>query len=259
MFYESRNDTPREWGSDAMAVMGEPMRLDKRLVELIHCSRGDAQRYIEGGWVLVDGEVVELPQYKVQGQTVALHADATLEPITPVTLLLNYPLGFDTLTPAAPLSLLIPETHAADDRSGIRLLNRHFSRLKPTTPLEAGATGLLVFSNDWRVVRRLVDDASKNEQEYIVEVSGEIAPGQLEVLNRPMQFNNWPIPDTRVSRQSENRLRFALNHVRPGQIEFMCRSVGLTVVAMKRIRIGRVSMGKLPPGQWRYLPAGRLF
>jgi 23S rRNA pseudouridine2604 synthase len=41
--------------------------------------------------------------------------------------------------------------------------------------------------------------------------------------------------------------------VRPGQIEHMCRAVGLEVVAMKRIRIGRISMASLPAGQWRYL------
>lgn len=239
--------------------MSEPVRLDKRLVELVHCSRADAQRYIEGGWVLVDGEVVEQPQYKVLGQTVTLHPDATLEPLAPVTLLLNYPHGFDTLAPAAPLQLLTPATHAQDDHSGIRLLKRHFAVLKPTAPLEAGATGLLVFTHDWRVVRRLVDDASKNEQEYVVEVSGEISPEQLAQLNRPMTYNNWPLPAVKVSRQSENRLRFALKSVRPGQIEFMCQSAGITVVAMKRVRIGRVSLAKLPPGQWRYLAPGLLF
>jgi 23S rRNA pseudouridine2604 synthase len=41
--------------------------------------------------------------------------------------------------------------------------------------------------------------------------------------------------------------------VQPGQIAHMCKSVGLQVLALKRLRIGRVSMAKLPPGQWRYL------
>jgi 23S rRNA pseudouridine2604 synthase len=239
--------------------MSEPIRLDKRLVELLGCSRGEAQKYIEGGWVLVDGVMVDLPQFQVLHQKVELHADATLEPVVPVTILLNLPTGFDVRDPTAPLQLITPETHAEDDSSGIRLLKRHFVRLEPTAPLEPGATGLLAFSNDWRVVRRLVDDASKNEQEYIVDVDSDVEPEQLEQLNRPMTFNNWPLPATKVSKQSETRLRFAMKPVRPEQIEFMCKSVGLTVVAMKRLRIGRVSMGKLPPGQWRYLPAGLLF
>jgi 23S rRNA pseudouridine2604 synthase len=248
------------WGGEGLVVTtGETMRLDKRLVELIHCSRADAQRYIEGGWVLVDGAVVEQPQFKVLEQTVTLHPDASLEPLVPVTLLLHMPTGFDARDPAAALQLITPASRVSDDSSGIRLLNCHFAHLKPTAPLEPGATGLLVFTHDWRVVRRLVDDASKNEQEYIVEVSSEVTPEQLARLNRPMTFNNWPITTTKVSLQSETRLRFALKSVRPEQIAFMCQSVGLTVVSMKRIRIGRVSMGKLPPGQWRYLAPGQLF
>jgi 23S rRNA pseudouridine2604 synthase len=239
--------------------MSEPLRLDKRLVALIGCSRGEAQKYIEGGWVLVDGEVVDLPQFEVLEQKVELHPDATLEPVAPVTLLLNMPTGFEPRAPGAPLQLLTPDSHFEEDASGIRLLKRHFTRLKATAPLEPGATGLLVFSNDWKVVRRLVDDASKNEQEYIVEVDSEVEAEQLAQLNRPMTFNNWPIPKTRVSRQSETRLRFALKSVRPEQIAFMCKQVGLNVVSMKRLRIGRVSMGNLPPGQWRYLPPGELF
>ena len=51
--------------------MSEPVRLSKRLAELIACSRREAELYIEGGWVLVDGEVVEEPQFKVLQQTAA--------------------------------------------------------------------------------------------------------------------------------------------------------------------------------------------
>lgn len=239
--------------------MSEPVRLSKRLIALIGCSRSEAEKYIEGGWVLVDGEVVDEPQFKVLEQKVELHPDATLTPVEPMTILLHLPVGFDTTAPGAALELITPATHAADDSSGFRMLKRHFTRLMPTSPLEAGATGLLVFTQDRRVVRRLVEDASKNEQEYIVEVSGDIAPDGLEKLNRSMKLKGLPLPAAKVSWQNESRLRFALKDVRPGQIEFMCNSVGLAVVAMKRIRIGRVSMAKLQPGQWRYLPAGVLF
>ena len=159
----------------------------------------------------------------------------------------------------AALKLITPETREKDDSSGIRTLKRHFARLMPTAPLEAGAIGLLVFSQDGRVVHRLVEDANKNEQEYIVEVSGEIEEDGIKRLNSGMKIKGWPLPAAKVSFQSENRLRFAFKNPRPGQIEYMCNSVGLTVVSMTRIRIGRVPMAKLQPGQWRYLPTGVLF
>ena len=239
--------------------MSEPMRLDKRLIELIQCSRSEASKYIEGGWVLVDGEIIDEPQFQVLEQKVELHADATLEPSEPSTILLHMPEGFDINDPTSALKHITPDTRAAEDNSGIRTLKRHFARLNPTAPLEAGATGLLVFSQDRRVVQRLVKDARKNEQEYVVEVSGEIEEDGLDRLNNVMKRGSWPLPRVKVSWQSEERLRFALKSAEPGQITFMCENVGLTVVGMKRLRIGRVAMGKLQPGQWRYLPSGMLF
>ncbi len=239
--------------------MTEPVRLSKRLIELIQCSRNEAEQYIEGGWVLVDGEVVDEPQFKVEDETVELHPDAVLTPVEPMTLLLHMPTPYNLADPTGPLKLMTPETRSEDDPSGFRTLKRHFARLMPTMPLEAGATGLLAFTQDRRVVTRLVDDAEKNEQEYNVDVSGTIVAKGLVKLNRSMTLNGWPLAPAKVSWQSETRLRFALKNVRAGQIEFMCKSVGLTVVAMKRIRIGRVPMGRLPLGQWRYLPQGILF
>ena len=238
--------------------MTVPVRLSKRLIELIHCSRSEAEQYIQGGWVRVDGEVVDEPQFKVQAQTVELHPDAVLTPTEPMTLLLHLPTGFDVANPAAPLKLILPENRAENDRSGFRIRSYHFARQMPTMPLEAGATGLLAFTQDRRVVKRLVEDADKNEQEYYVEVSGQIVENGLASLNRAMEFNGRFLPLAKVSWQNEHCLRFALKNMRSGQIDFMCKSVGLTAVAMKRQRIGRVAMS-LPPGQWRYLPHGVLF
>lgn len=93
--------------------MNEAIRLDKHLVALIQCSRGEAQKYIEGGWVLVDGEVIDQPQFKVLEQKVELHTDANLTATLPRTMLLNLPEGFDVSTPTAPLQLITPETHTA--------------------------------------------------------------------------------------------------------------------------------------------------
>ena len=239
--------------------MNESIRLSKRLIEIIACSRGEADKYIEGGWVLVDGVIVDEPQFKVTTQKVELHPDATLAPVLPATILINSPVVFEANKPIASLPLITPETRSPEDRSGIRLLKRHFARLTPTVPLEAGATGLLVFSQDRKIIRRLVEDANRNEQEYVVEVSGEIFEGGLERLNKIVKRNGKPLPSAKVSWQNENRLRFALKNPQPGQLAFMCKAVGLTVVSMTRIRIGRISMSKLPPGQWRYLAEGKVF
>jgi 23S rRNA pseudouridine2604 synthase len=234
--------------------MTESVRLSKFLAEQLACSRRDAELYIEGGWVTVDGEVVDEAHFRVQGQRVELLPGAKAEPLPPVTILLNKLPGYQSGDGGNPATALItPATLSGADRSGLRPLKRHFSRLTPTLPLETDAEGLTVYSQDWRVLRKLEEDAAFIEQEYIVSFNGELDAEGLALLNHGLVYDGWAIPPIKVSRQSETRLRFALKDNQPGQIAWMCEQVGLEITAMKRIRIGRLPMAGLEPGQWRYL------
>ena len=227
--------------------MNEAVRLAKRLAEMLPCSRSEAEQYIEGGWVSVDGVVVEEPQFRVLHQTIELSKDASLLAPTAVTLLLHKPAGFEADLKQA--------THSPDDRSGVALLKKHFSS-ELVTQLALPASGLVVFTDDWRVARKLVEDAGVLEHEVVVEVEGNIKPGGLERLNRAdhgFTFNGKLLGPAKVSWQSEARLRFALKGEQPGQIAYFCESVGLRIKGMKRLRIGRVALSGLPAGQWRYL------
>ena len=245
--------------------MTEPVRLAKRLAEMLACSRRDAEQYIEGGFVTVNGVVVEEPQARVQNQAIALLPGASLLALTPVTLLLHKPAGYESRDAAnasgdagiqTAAQLLTAANHSPDDRSGIRPLKKHFSSAELLTPLATAASGLVVFSGDWRVARKLREDARLLEHEVVVEVSGEIRPGGLERLNRidhGFTYRGALLPPAKVSWQSEKRLRFALKGEVTGQIAYLCESVGLKIEAMKRLRVGRMSLSQLQPGQWRYL------
>ena len=68
--------------------MTAPVRLAKRLAATLPCSRREAELYIAGGWVMVDGLVVEAPQFMVSEQKIELHPDASLTPAEPATILL---------------------------------------------------------------------------------------------------------------------------------------------------------------------------
>ena len=245
--------------------MTEPVRLAKRLAEMLACSRREAEQYIEGGFVTVNGVVVEEPQARVQNQAIVLLPGASLLALTPVTLLLHKPAGYESRDAAnasgdagiqTAAQLLTAANHSPDDRSGIRPLKKHFSSSELLTPLATAASGLVVFSGDWRVARKLREDARLLEHEVVVEVSGEIRPGGLERLNRidhGFTYRGALLPPAKVSWQSEKRLRFALKGEVTGQIAYLCESVGLKIEAMKRLRVGRMSLSQLQPGQWRYL------
>ncbi|WP_263145320.1 RNA pseudouridine synthase [Pseudomonas sp. RIT-PI-AD] len=238
--------------------MTDPVRLSKRLAELLPCSRREAELYIEGGWVSVDGAVVEEPQFKVEAQRIELLPGATATPLEPVSILLNKPAGHAASLEAI-LPLLTPENRWPEDRSGIRPLKRHLSTLKAVSELEPDASGLLVFSQNYSVSRKLLEDAHKLEHEYTVDVTGTLAADGLAALQHGMRYRGHVLSPCKVSWQSEQRLRFALKTPQPGQLRFMCESVGLRVLGLRRLRIGRVAMSKLQPGQWRYLGADERF
>lgn len=234
--------------------MTDSIRLAKRVAELCGCSRREAEQFITGGWVKVDGIVVEEPQFRVADQHVEIDPQADLGQTEPVTLLLHKPPCYHTTEGDQPASqLLSAATLWSDDASGIRPLKKHFAQLTLCVPLETDASGLVVFTQDWHVARKLGEDADSIEHEVIVEVAGELIPHGLKRLNHGLIFNGKPLPPCKVSWQNETRLRFAIKAARLGQIAHMCERVGLEVLSMKRIRIGRVPMAQLPLGQWRYL------
>jgi len=246
-------------------------RLAKRVAFLMRCSRREAEQYIEGGWVRVNGNVVEEPMARVDEHTVLIDPQASLMALTDVTLLLHKPPGFDALAglgeagkkvkPAQ--QLILPTNHWAQDPAGVRLLKRHFTKLTAAVALETGASGLLVFTQDWRVLRKLTEDAHLIEHELVVEISGAVAPEILQRLNAGMNDNSQPLPPVKVSINSTSdtttRLRFALKGEHPGLIAYLCERVGLQICSIKRLRVGRVGLAGLPEGQWRYLQAHERF
>jgi 23S rRNA pseudouridine2604 synthase len=230
--------------------MTEAVRLAKRVAALVPCSRREAELYIEGGWVRVDGVVVEEPQHRVADQLVEIDRHATLAALEPVTFLLHKPAG---VTAADAERLLVPAARASADQSGIRSARRHVAHLVPLMPLPAAASGLAVFSQEPRIVRRLSEDAMTLEQELVADVTGDIADHGLAKLCHGLSFEGRALPPAKVSWQNERRLRFAVKGIPPELVPWMCEQVGLRLAALKRIRIGRLPMAGLPLGQWRYL------
>ncbi len=246
-------------------------RLSKHVAHLMHCSRREAEQYIEGGWVSVNGQVVEEPMARVLDQTVVVDPHASLMALADVTLVLHKPAGFEAM--AAPgeagkrfkpaHQLLLPANHWAQDPCGTRLLKHHFAKLTACVPLEVAATGLVVFTQDWRVLRKLTEDAAVMEHEMVVEVAGEVTPDLLQRLNAGLTTDGHPLPTVKVSINSTSdtstRLRVALKGSHPGLMAYLCERVGLQIKSIKRQRVGRVALSNLPEGQWRYLHDGERF
>jgi 23S rRNA pseudouridine2604 synthase len=256
-------------------------RLAKRLAAQANCSRSQAEQYIEGGWVRVDGQVIEVVGARVLAhQTIELDKNASLEAVEEVTILMHKPVGFDSGEGGNPALLLLdPAKQSIDPNlaggaaASTRFLQRHFTNLTPTTPLPYEASGLIVFTQDFRIARKLNDDADRVEQECMVQVDAkralqgplteDLIYQALDRLCHGLSFNGIPLPPIKVSiaqhTDKELWLRFAFKGIRPGQIPQMIERVGLRLLAIKRIRIGRIPMGDLAVGEWRYLPVYKRF
>ena len=233
------------------------VRLSKRLAQQLQCSRTEAELYIENGAVLVDGTVVEHPGARVlPAQSVTLAEGAKPEPVPPVTLLLHKPAGYSVQAGGkrSALDLLTPQNwHQGDTPAPIRMLQKHFQHLECLEPIPVPASGLTVFTQDRRVARKLTEDALYIEQECIAHVQGSLDEEGLERLCNGTSIAGKRLPKIKVSWQSENHLRFALKGIFPEEIDAMCRGVGLKLIGLKRLRMGRISMAKLEEGQWRYV------
>ncbi len=252
-------------------------RLAKRVAAMVPCSRSEAEQYIEGGWVKVNGQVVEEPQFRIQNQTITIDPNASLLELSSITILLHKPADWvdgteeslsklNRATRRAPFddarTLLTSAKHMAKDPSGIRMLQRHFKQLDAMVPLENAASGLIVFTQDWRVERKLSEDMGSMEHEVIVDVQGEVTAQALHLLNRTLDSDE-SLPQAKVSINStspeRSKLRFAIKGAHRGLISYLCERAKLEIIDMRRIRLGRVALSDLPVGQWRYLGVGEKF
>ena len=245
--------------------MTDSLRLARRLADQLGCSRREAELYIEGGWVRVDGVLADQPQQRVApGQPVELDPKAKAEPVEPVTILLHKPAGWETPDtpevqpgPRSAATLLEASHRAADDRSGIRLVRRHVQAQPCATPLETAASGLVVFTQQWPIRRKLVEEAAFVEHELVVEVEGAVPAEVLAALNRAPVIDGRAMLPAKVSITSDSEaktaLRFAMKGHYHGQIAQMCTTQRLKILGIKRIRIGRIPLAGLASGQWRFL------
>ena len=242
----------------------EKIRLSKRMSELGLCSRREADGYIEKGWVEVDGEIIsELGSKVYATQQVTLRSPAQNTQQQRVTILLNKPIGYVSGQAEhgyKPATVLLDEaTHWAEDATPLRFHRSQFIGLAPAGRLDIDSQGLLVLTQDGRIAKQLIGEDSGMEKEYLVRVQGNLSPENLSLLNFGLSLDGAALKHAEVDWQNKDQLRFVLREGKKRQLRRMCGLVGLSVTGLKRVRIGKVMLGDLPSGQWRYLRGDERF
>ena len=255
--------TPRQAPEDGR------VRLSKLMSEQGLSSRREADDWITQGWVSVDGQVVtELGTRILPTQTISIDPMARAQQAQRVTILLHKPIGYvsaqaeDGHEPA--IVLIRPENRWSEDTLPWQLTRGHLHKLAPAGRLDIDSTGLLVLTQDGRIARHIIGEDALVEKEYLVRVVSMAEPEAENVMAvtppeaiAAMQHGLWlddqPLKPAKVSWQNEQQLRVVLREGKKRQIRRMCELVGLKVTGLKRVRMGKIVLGKLPVGQWRFL------
>lgn len=233
-------------------------RLSKIMAQRGMCSRREADRYIEQGLVIVDGQPVSELGTKVSPDAqIELAAAGRKQQDRQVTILLNKPIGFVSGQPEdgykAAVSIIGNKSHWREDTSKRTFNFGQLKGLAPAGRLDIDSNGLLVLTQDGRIARKIIGEDSSVEKEYLVRVTGHLSDKGLRLLNHGLSLDGKRLKPAQVSWQNKDQLRFILREGKKRQIRRMCDLVDLKVVGLKRIRIGKVVLGNLPNGQWRYL------
>ncbi len=228
----------------------EQMKLQKYFTECGILSRRAAEEEIRRGAVRVNGQVASLGM-RIDPQSDRVeYKGRILRPTEEerICILLNKPRGYVTTLSdekgRPTVSLLVSD------------LGR---RVYPIGRLDMDSEGLLLLTDDGALANRLTHPRHEIPKIYRVTVRGEVSEEALSRLGQAMTLDGYkilPVKTKRIAfdpKRMETVLEMRLYEGRNRQIRKMCASVGLSVLRLRRIAIGKITLGNLPEGRWRLL------
>ena len=222
-----------------------PVRLNKYLSEAGICSRREADRLIEMGKVLVDGQVAATGQKVLPTQKVIVEGQRAEREKEMILLAVNKPRGVLCST---------------DDRWGDTTIDaflKYPKRVFPIGRLDKDSEGLLLMTNHGDILNKIMRAGNYHEKEYEVEIDRPVT----EKLIRKMQQGVWlkeleqMTRPCEVKKIGEKKFSIILTQGLNRQIRRMCQLAGMQVRRLRRIAEGPLQLGTLPAGKWRELTA----
>ncbi len=218
------------------------MRLQKYMSQAGFCSRREAEKYITAGMVKVNGAVTKVLGTKVDAVADRVEVNGRLLAIVArsVYIALNKPQGYVTSCNQDGDKIVLDLVDIAD-------------RIVPVGRLDKDSTGLLILTNDGNFHHNLLHPSFDHEKEYLVTLSKPLPDKCLKSMAEGLPMMGTRTRPAKIKKLSPRRFRIIIQEGKNRQIRRMVRKVGGNVTALKRIRISNIKLGKLPPGQWRYL------
>ena len=225
-------------------------RLQKLLAQAGVCSRREAERWIGGGRVTVNGKKASVGD-KADPRRDKIFVDG--KPIggaeEKVYLMLYKPRGYVTT---------MKDEHGR--KTVADLVRGCGARVVPVGRLDYNSEGLLLLTNDGDLVNGLTHPRHEVEKHYEVRVRGNM--DNIPRLSEPMELDGYAIRPAGVvimeRGEDSAKIRMTIHEGRNRQIRRMCQQRGYRLRRLKRVAMGRLSLGDLPPGKWRHLTASEV-
>ncbi len=236
--------------------MSTLIRLSKRMSELGLCSRREADKLIEQGLVLVNGEAVSQLGFKVsESDKIVLTKTAENILQQKITLILNKPLGYVSSQPEdgyeTALKLITKNNRIAG--ASDKNLKLNLKNLAPAGRLDINSKGLIIYTQDGVVAKQIIGESSKVDKEYLVKFKGQMTQEKLSLLSHGLKLDDKPLKRACVEVIDKNTIKLILQEGKKRQIRRMLKLIDLETTELKRLRIGPIELGELKPEQWRVL------
>lgn len=205
-------------------------------------SRREAERLIKRGLVSVNGIVVREMGVQIDPakDKVAVLPFAEKERAAKKTVVLYKPRG-------------IASSRVRAEGKSVYDLFPNFSGLDIIGRLDKASEGLLMLSDDGVIAKAVTGAAHSVEKEYEVSVREDVNAGRLKMLEPGIELEDGMTLPATTAFINKHVFRIILREGRKHQIRRMCEFLHLTVVALKRLRIGPIVLGNLKPGEYRTL------
>ena len=224
------------------------MRLNKYLAQCGVCSRRDADKLIEQGKVLVNGQVAGMGQQVEETDTVSIGKK-----------ILQGKRSCKVLAFYKPVGVTCTERDSHAEKKIMDLIH-YPERLTYAGRLDKDSEGLILLTNDGDLINAMMRGANRHEKEYMVKTDREITPDFLDKMRNGVYLKELDIitRECRIEKTGKYTFRIILTQGVNRQIRRMCETCGVKVKALKRIRVMNILLGDLKPGEWREITGEEL-
>ncbi len=223
----------------------EGIRLNKYIANAGVCSRREADKLIEKGEITVNGKIVKELGYKVQSGEIVKHNKRELKPEKLVYLLLNKPKGFITTTsdPEGRKTVMDLVGKACEEQ------------IFPVGRLDRLTTGLLLFTNDGELSKKLTHPSHKIKKIYQVELNKAITKADFQSIVEGVTLEDGKVVVDDLAIISDNNRSLGIEiHIGKNRIvRRIFEHLSYTVEKLDRVAFGGLTKKDLPRGKWRFL------